>query len=221
MQIFDNLHAFLWQSMTTNNCNTFFIDGPARILIDPGHSHLFDHVQDGLLEQGRGLEDVDLIICTHAHPDHMEAVQLFQGMPARITMHQREWQSLKDMERYISASFSVSLDKLAPEFFLNEGEFSIQGMDFRVYYTPGHTQGSLSLYWPDYKVLFSGDLIFKGGIGRTDLPGGDGSLLKASILQLAELDIEWVMTGHGDIIQGADEVKENFEHLQQFWFAYL
>ncbi|MBW2158037.1 MAG: MBL fold metallo-hydrolase, partial [Deltaproteobacteria bacterium] len=71
----------MWESMSANNCNTYLIDGPTRILIDPGHRHLFDHVNQGLMELNLTLEDIGLIICTHAHPDHMEAVQLFNKIP--------------------------------------------------------------------------------------------------------------------------------------------
>ena len=61
MQIANNLHAFIWQSMTTNNCNAYFIDGPKRILIDPGHRALLDHVDLGLKELGLGeIEIVEL-----------------------------------------------------------------------------------------------------------------------------------------------------------------
>jgi len=71
MRICHQLHAFLWKSMTVNNCNTYFIDGPTRILIDPGHVAQFDHVVHGLKELGLTPKDIDLIICTHAHPDHI------------------------------------------------------------------------------------------------------------------------------------------------------
>ena len=75
MKIADNVYAFIWESMTANNCNTYLIDGPTRILIDPGHIDLFDHVRSGLEELKITLDDVGLIICTHGHPDHIESVQ--------------------------------------------------------------------------------------------------------------------------------------------------
>ena len=59
------------------------------------------------------------------------------------------------------------------------------------------------------------------GLGRTDLPGGDGSLLKDSIKRLEELEVEWLLPGHMDIIRGKDAVKANFRHLEQYWFSYL
>ena len=60
MEITPNLHAFVWKSTTTNNCNSYFIDGPSRVLIDPGHSRLFDHVELGLKELGLAIADMDL-----------------------------------------------------------------------------------------------------------------------------------------------------------------
>jgi glyoxylase-like metal-dependent hydrolase (beta-lactamase superfamily II) len=221
MQLSKSLHAFIWQSMTTNNCNTYLIDGPVRVLIDPGHSNLFDHVQEGLMELKLGLEDIELIICTHGHPDHIEAVQLFTQLPTRITLHEQEWQFLKSMDRYITAALGVNLDSMKPDFFLTEGDLAVHGLDFKIYHTPGHSPGSVSIYWPEQKALFAGDLIFKEGLGRTDLPGGDGALLKESIKRLEELEIEWLLPGHGDIVNGAQEVKANFRHLEQYWFSYL
>ena len=101
MQITDNLHAFIWDSMTANNCNTYLIDGPVRILIDPGHAGLFDHVRSGLADLGLKPEDIGLVICTHGHPDHMEAVQRFKDTPARFTIHETEWHWIKSMENHM------------------------------------------------------------------------------------------------------------------------
>jgi glyoxylase-like metal-dependent hydrolase (beta-lactamase superfamily II) len=221
MKLFDTLYAFVWKSMTANNCNTYLIDGPTRILIDPGHRNLFDHVQEGLIDLNLGLEDIGLIVCTHAHPDHIEAVQLFKELSAMLTLHEKEWQLLKSMEQYISSAFGADLNSFAPDFLLKEGDLSVGELDFAVYHTPGHSPGSVCLYWPETKTLFTGDLIFKNGLGRTDLPGGDGKLLKESIKRLEALDVEWLLPGHGDVIQGKDAVKENFQHLEQFWFSYL
>ena len=62
MKIINNIQAFIWKSMSANNCNTYLIDGPTRVLIDPGHSNLFDHVREGLMKLGLTPEDIGLII---------------------------------------------------------------------------------------------------------------------------------------------------------------
>ena len=209
----------MWESMSANNCNTYLIDGPTRILIDPGHTRLFDHVQQGLMKLNLTLEDIGLIICTHAHPDHIEAVQRFKKTVAMTTLHHKEWHFLKTMAPNVRASFGFGSNTIEPDFFLKEGDISIDNVDLKIFHTPGHSPGSISLYLSDQKLLLTGDLVFKGGIGRTDLPGGDGSLLKKSLKRLYDLEIEWLLPGHGDIIGGAKDVKTNFAHLNQLRFS--
>jgi len=221
MQITNNLHAFIWQSMTTNNCNAYFIDGPTRILIDPGHQALFDHVELGLRDLGLKTDDIDLVICTHAHPDHLEAVPLLKKKGAQFALHEIEWQWTATAGRQMSAAFGIDIDTFAPDFFLQEGELSLDGLEMKVFHTPGHSPGSVCLYWPAQKALFTGDLVFKEGLGRTDLPGGDGALIKESIQRMSQLDVELLLSGHGEIISGAREVKSNFEQIEDFWFRYV
>lgn len=218
MQITKNVHGFMWQSMSANNCNTYLIDGPTRILIDPGHTHLFDHVQQGLIKLDLTIDDIGLIICTHAHPDHIEAVQRFNKTVAMTALHHKEWHFLKTMAPNIRASLGFGSNTIQPDFFLKEGDISIDHVDLKIFHTPGHSPGSISLYLSDQKLLFTGDLVFKGGIGRTDLPGGNGSLLQKSLKRLNDLEIEWLLPGHGDIIDSAKVVKTNFAHLNQMWF---
>jgi len=221
MKVFKNLHAFIWQSMTTNNCNAYFIDGPARVLIDPGHSRLFDHVVQGLEQLNLTISDIDLIICTHAHPDHIEAVQLFKDIPTRFAVNKDEWQWALTIGKQMSAAYGIDMDALLPDFFLKEGHLSIDGIELNIFHTPGHSPGSITLHWPSQKALFTGDLVFKEGLGRTDLPGGDGAKLKDSVKRLSDLEVEWLLPGHGEIISGAEKVRKNFAEIEQFYFAYV
>lgn len=221
MKIFSQFHAFIWESMTANNCNTYFIDGPDRVLIDPGHLHLFSHVKTGLANLGVGVEDIGTVICTHAHPDHIEAVRLFNKTFTQFAIHETEWQFIQSMKKHIMAAFGFDLDSMMPEFFLKEGGISFNGLELQVLHTPGHSPGSVSLYWPEHKALFTGDLVFKEGIGRTDLPGGNGERLKKSIKRLSGLEIEWVLPGHGEIISGSRAVKTNFREIENYWFKYI
>ena len=72
MKIFEDLYAFLWADPTANNCNTYLINGSKKILVDPGHAHLFNHVREGLAALSLTPSDMDIVLITHAHPDHME-----------------------------------------------------------------------------------------------------------------------------------------------------
>ena len=221
MKVFNNLHAFVWQSMTANNCNAYFIDGPTRILIDPGHRALFEHVQHGLQQLNLGIDDIDVIICTHAHPDHLEGVQLFKDSPSLFTVHEDEWQWVATIGKQMTAAFGIDLDEFQPDFFLKEGELSLDGLELSIFHTPGHSPGSVAVYWPFQKALFTGDLVFKDGIGRTDLPGGDGVQIKESIKRMMTLDVEWLLPGHGDLITSTKDVQTNFQHIEQFWFRHI
>ena len=58
-------------------------------------------------------------------------------------------------------------------------------------------------------------------MGRTDLPGGDGRQLKASIRRMADLNTDWLLSGHGDVISGAEAVRKNFESVERTWFGYV
>jgi len=221
MKLFDSLHAFIWRSNTANNCNTYLIDGPAPVLIDPGHAEHFDHVRKGLNELNRSPSDMGMVILTHAHPDHIEAVPFFKAKSTLVAIHEAEWLLVKSMEPYLKSVLGLDLDAFSPDIFLKEGNFSIHNMMFEVFHTPGHSPGSISLYWPEKKVLFTGDLVFKDGLGRTDLPGGSGSQLKESIKRLSGLDTEFLLSGHGDVILGKDRVKDNFERVERNWFRYI
>ena len=167
------------------------------------------------------MDDIGLVICTHAHPDHIEAVQLFKKASALVTIHEKEWQFIKTLDTYIRASFGIGSEAITPDFLLKEGGCSIRNLDFKVFHTPGHSPGSVSISWPEQKVLFTGDLVFRESIGRTDIPGGESALIKESIKRISALEAEWLLPGHGEIIEGAKSVRANFDHIERFWFSQI
>jgi glyoxylase-like metal-dependent hydrolase (beta-lactamase superfamily II) len=221
MKITPKLHAFIWNSMTTNNCNTYLIEGSKRILIDPGHADLFGHVRDGLDQLGLAIKDIDLVICTHAHPDHLESATIFKSEKVLFAIHETEWNWLKEMEAHIRGSYGIEIEAIQPDFLLKEGRLILGDIQLWVIHTPGHSKGSISLYWPEENALFTGDLVFQSGFGRTDLPGGDSEQLKTSIQKIAELDVKWLLPGHGNIISSTSEVKANFDQIAQMMTTYL
>ncbi len=219
MELFDDLHAFLWTDPTVNNANTYFIDASKKILIDPGHAHCFGSVKAHLKELGVSAADVDLVIVTHCHPDHVEALRFFFKTATLVAFPEAEMSSLnKEAPQYWA---SLGLAEFQPDILLREGTLSAGDCEFDIYSTPGHSPGSICIYWGRRQVLFTGDVVFKQGVGRTDLPGGNGEDLKRSILKLSRLDVQYLLPGHGEVIKGRDAVRKNFEEIQRLWFAYL
>ena len=213
MKIIEGLYGFIWQSPSENNCNSYFIDGAKKILVDPGHRHLFQHVKRGLAQIETTPEQIDVVLVTHGHPDHLETVGSF-GPATRWAMSRIDYEFVM---KYIGSR----MDFPAPAFFLQEGDLTLGDKTFRVILTPGHSPGSACLYWPEKKVLFTGDVVFSQSIGRTDLPGGSGKQLKESISRLAELDVEVLCPGHGEVVAGRENVKKNFKLIKDFWFNQL
>jgi len=106
----------------------------ARILIDPGHVSLFPHVESGLREAGLNIADIDLVICTHAHPDHIEAVRLLKDTEALFALHEGDWQLSGEMGRSLGTFFEHG--GYTPSFFLTSGELIVKDLQLEVIHTP-------------------------------------------------------------------------------------
>ena len=209
----------MWQDPTANNSNTYFISGSKKILIDPGHYHLFGNVKDHLSQLSMTPQDIDLILLTHGHPDHVEAVRAFSASHTIIALHEVELDFLKKQAPHYGAALGIS--GFEPQILLREGDLNVDGSEFKIIHAPGHSPGSICIYWPQEKALVTGDVIFYQGIGRTDLPGGDGQALKESIRRLSELEVEHLLPGHGEAVSGAALVKKNFSEVEHVWFQYI
>ncbi len=219
MKIDENLHFFPWNNPSANNCNSYFIDGEKKILVDPGHAHLFGHVKDQLSLLALNPEDIDMVIITHGHPDHMEGVKIFENTEALIALHNTEMTFIQSVAPHYGEALGIS--NFEPDILLKEGDLTVGNLVFQVIHTPGHSPGSICLYLPDQKVLFTGDVVFNQGIGRTDLPGGNGQELKESIQRISRLDVSLLLTGHGDVVSGREAVEKNFKIIEDYWFSYL
>jgi glyoxylase-like metal-dependent hydrolase (beta-lactamase superfamily II) len=164
------------------------------ICIDPG-----DQPQDILnLARDLGVR-IKLIVNSHGHLDHILGVRAIkEATGAKFLMHRDEL----DIARSASRSALMWLGRYVeppPEpdaFIADEDEVDVDGVKLKVIHTPGHTPGSCSFYTEG--MLFSGDTLFRGSIGRTDLPGGDYDLEMASIIdKLLKLpDDTVVLPGH-------------------------
>ena len=219
MKISEGLHAFVWRDTTANNANTYLIKGSKTILIDPGHQLLFENVKDHLSKLTITPHDIDLVILTHGHPDHVEAVRAFTNSRALIALHQAELDFIRRLAPHYGAAMGIK--EFEPQILLQEGELRVGNMTFLVIHAPGHSPGSICIYWPQEKALITGDVIFYQGLGRTDLPGGNGQTLKESIKRLARLEVEHLLPGHGETLSGRALVKKNFSEVERVWFQYI
>ena len=112
----------------------------------------------------------------------------------------------------VTASYADFFDgKLKPrpvQRKLKEGDIvKLNGDDYRIVHTPGHTPGSVCFYNEGKGILFSGDVIFSDGVGRTDMPGGDDEALASSMEKISRLKVNKLFPGHGDPVkEGADKL---------------
>jgi hydroxyacylglutathione hydrolase len=141
------------------------------------------------------------IACSHAHLDHIMAVRaLKEETGAPFFLHQDDLELARHMPA--SALSHLGRNELPvpePDFFLADGDdLEIEGISLRTIHTPGHTRGSICLYGGG--ILFSGDTLFHGSIGRTDLPGGSfPQIMESIVTRLLELPDETIVRpGHMD-----------------------
>ncbi|HLM77733.1 MAG TPA: MBL fold metallo-hydrolase [Rubrobacteraceae bacterium] len=165
-------------------------------LIDPGD----DAVRIVFAVEQTGLV-ISRILVTHAHVDHMRAVApLVDEYSCPVLMHSEAAETLKTLPRQ-AIMMGVRLNKVpkVDVYIEDDGVLEIGTLRLRALYTPGHAPGHLAFYVEDEGLIFSGDTLFAGSIGRTDLPGGNMDLLMQSIFErlLTLPDDTRVLSGHG------------------------
>ncbi|MFA5038458.1 MAG: MBL fold metallo-hydrolase [Candidatus Omnitrophota bacterium] len=134
------------------------------------------------------------IVNTHGHIDHIKADKAL-GLPVYI--HELDAQMVSDPAKNAMSFFFGDFEPVVPQRLLADADhLTLAELDFEVLHTPGHTRGCLCLY--GHGCLFSGDTLFRHGIGRTDFPGASARQMEASLKRLAALPSETVVyPGHG------------------------
>ena len=172
-------------------------------VIDPGYSP--DVILQHLRKNGLSL---DAILLTHGHFDHVGAVEaLVEATGCKLWMHEGDYSQFPNPTNAYFYPLANS-DFTQVQFCEHKEQISVGGLTFTVWVTPGHTWGSVCYLCED--ALFSGDTLFAGSCGRTDLPGGDITAMQNSLEYLAnEAEHYRVFPGHGGASTLAQEQRYN------------
>jgi hydroxyacylglutathione hydrolase len=170
--------------MVQENCYLFRRDGSDRgVIVDPG-----DEAPKllGAIEQ-LGIT-LDGILLTHTHFDHVGAVApVAEATGAEVWVPEIEKGVLADINSFVPWPGFGPFESYDAEHTLSGGErLELAGFEIDVLFTPGHSPGHVTFSIPDEQAAFSGDVLFQGSVGRTDLPGGDWPTLLESIRTLVD-----------------------------------
>lgn len=201
--ILEQLRVDTTKGITTNVY--IVVSKNEAIVIDPGGEP--DKIIDKLNELNTNLK---YIVLTHCHSDHIAAVTDLQKVKGgEVLISEEDGKAVNNPIRNLAPFMGNKLEKIKVDRFLSEGDKIKLGNDeFEIIETPGHTKGGICIYSEKQKVLFSGDTIFKGTYGRTDLPSSSYQDMKNSIKKLMKLpdDIN-IYPGHGILTNMKDEKK--------------
>jgi hydroxyacylglutathione hydrolase len=186
--------------------NGYLIHAPqGQILIDAPTGAL------SWLQQNR-LEP-SLLLITHGHVDHVDdAAKIKKHFGCAVGYHEASVPLITNPDFFKDLGFFFEVQPVGPDFLIEEtAEVFFAGLRFQVFLVPGHCPGSLCFYAKDHRLLFGGDVLFSGSIGRTDLPGGDFQLLisgiRTKILPLP--DETRILSGHGPPTTIGEEKQRN------------
>ena len=210
MKLTNNL--YFYPERGTLDANTYVITGTPGLIVDPGANWFVSSRVLEMREDGVEPQTIGIIANTHLHGDHCGANEAFKAMSgARITLHPVQQQHYK-----ITVVETAQFFGLPPAAFTADGSFDgdrlyLRDTEIELIPVPGHSPDSICFYVTKSKALICGDVIFSGNVGRVDLPGGSAEKLTQGIEKLAQLDIEYLLPGHMEVIVGKDKVQHNFK----------
>jgi hydroxyacylglutathione hydrolase len=188
--------------------HSYLIRGDYKnVLIDSGVDKNFSKLQKSLLILGLKIRDIDIVINTHEHFDHIGANRYFQDY-SLIAAHRFAATKITVEDRYVTMYKSGDLNEPSLKVHLwleSKSRFNLGNYSLNIIHTPGHTSGSICIYEPVREILFAGDTVFAGGtlsyIGES---GSVGDYID-SISHLATRKINELYPGHGKISKSPEE----------------
>ncbi|MCB2156538.1 MBL fold metallo-hydrolase [bacterium] len=190
--------------MLQANCHIAYDDESKEgVIVDPGGD-------PGLIE--KAIADAGITVAaiwnTHGHIDHIganAAMKRLTGAPISIHPLEEDW--LTDGDKNLASWIPLPFEPQPADALWNEGdEFEALGRSWRIIHVPGHSPGSVAIICDAEKLLFGGDVLMRGAIGRCDLPGGDPAVLAESLKRLMELPDDYrVYSGHSPVTTIGEE----------------
>ena len=189
-------HTVMALGAYQTNCYILYSEQSDRcVVIDPGYEP-----ERILAETARLGKTIEAVLLTHGHFDHVGAVRtLVAETDCQVYLHEKD----------LSMPTQMTAGPLYYTDLYREGSLlDLAGLKIRVIHTPGHTEGSVCLLVDD--AMYSGDTLFEGSCGRTDLPGGNWATILQSLKRLAGMEKNYaVYPGHGPSTTLDDEKKWN------------
>jgi len=220
MKLTKNLYFYPEKGML--DCNTYVIRDDNSIIIDPGLTQFLPELLQDLHRDGIDPKDIGIITNTHLHGDHYWANEAFKKISgAKIVSHPIQKKFWDTTVIQTSRFFGLPTAEFTEDRLLDNDKLSAGELEFELVHSPGHSSDSICFYCKTEKILICGDVIFNQNTGRVDLPGGNADELKQSIEKLSQLEIEYLLPGHMDIIIGQEKVKNNFEFVKKYIFSQL
>ena len=167
-------------------------------IIDPGafDQRILQAIKDA------GIENLQYILCTHGHFDHIAGVAEFKNKfpSARIGIGTDDASMLWDCDLNLANGFGVDFTPANADVTFNDGDlFEIGDLTVKVHFAPGHTPGGVVYDLKEGDLIFTGDTLFCGSIGRTDLPGGNFWTLLKTLKGFSKFDDKCIiLPGHGE-----------------------
>jgi glyoxylase-like metal-dependent hydrolase (beta-lactamase superfamily II) len=223
-EVVKNLYFFSENQML--DCNQYIIEDTNTgelNLFDAGNAISLNGLFKGMEKFNLNFKNITKVFLTHSHVDHVLGIYKLldilkdnppiiyaYGEAAKILEKGEERKILPAMFGLTAKKFGIEIYPLQIDDLHNFKEIQISSeFNFKIYYTPGHSLGSVCYYEPNKKILIPGDLIFIGGnFGRYDFPGGSLPTLINSIEYINNLDIKYLLPGHMGISENGNKSVE-------------
>ena len=204
-------------SLFDSNCHLVReINRSDVLVVDPG-----DNAPDILSFLDEHHYTIAAYVLTHGHVDHVSGLaEMVAARPAPVAMHPRDARWAFTRRGAMPPYYDTPKDPPAIDRNLAEGQsWTDAGLTYTIIDTPGHSPGGVAFYFADEGILISGDSLFRGSIGRSDLPGASPTELAVSLKKLMALpETTVVYSGHGPATTIGEEKRHN-PYLQSFDWA--